>query len=79
MESPNTEVQNTDRTNHESCGKEIRNLRKYTLASKVVNYFTRALAPLLQGDEGTFTFREYPRNLRNIPKVNMYINVFYIP
>jgi hypothetical protein len=47
MESPNTEVQNTDHTSHESYGKETRNLRKFTLTSKVVNPFTRALAPLL--------------------------------
>jgi hypothetical protein len=40
---------------------ETKNLQKTALASKVVNPFTRALAPLLQGDEGTFTYRKYPR------------------
>jgi hypothetical protein len=66
MESPNTEVQNTDHTSHESCGKETRNLRKYTLASKVVNPFTRALAPPFTGrrreflhSENTLETREY--------------------
>jgi hypothetical protein len=40
---------------------EIRNLRKTVLASKVVNPFTCASSPLLYGEEGTFTFRDYPR------------------
>jgi hypothetical protein len=40
---------------------ETKNLRKSALASKVLNPFTRALAPLLWGDEGSFTFRKYPR------------------
>jgi hypothetical protein len=44
---PNTEIQNTDRASHESCGKESRNPQKYTLASKVANLFTCALVPLL--------------------------------
>jgi hypothetical protein len=33
--------------------------------------------PLLQGDEGTFTFRKYPSDPWNIPSVNTYTNVFY--
>jgi hypothetical protein len=41
-ESPNTEVQNTNHTSHESCKKETRNLRKYAVASKVVNPCRRA-------------------------------------
>jgi hypothetical protein len=41
---------------------ETKNLQKSSLASKVVNPFTRARAPPLQGDEGTSTFRKYPQN-----------------
>jgi hypothetical protein len=65
-ESPNTEVHNTNHTSHESCKKETRNLRKYELASKVVNPFTRALAPPFIGrwrdflhSENTLESREY--------------------
>jgi hypothetical protein len=47
MKSPNTKVQNSDCTNHESSRKGTRNPRKFMLVSKVVNPFTRALAPLL--------------------------------
>jgi hypothetical protein len=79
MESPNTEVQNTDHTSHESCGKETRNLQKYTFVSKVVNPFTRALVPPLQKDEGTFYILKIPSKLGHIPSVNTYKNVFYIP
>jgi hypothetical protein len=38
---------------------ETKNLPQIAQASKVVNPFTRALTPLLQGDEGTFTFRKH--------------------
>jgi hypothetical protein len=41
--------------------RETENLRNSVLASKVVNPFTRALAPPFTGRQGTFTFREYPR------------------
>jgi hypothetical protein len=63
MGSPNTEVvQDTDHVIHETYRKGTRNLRKHTLASKVVNPFTHALSRLLlQGDEKTLTSREYPR------------------
>jgi hypothetical protein len=40
---------------------ETKNLRKSELASKVVNPFTRVLAPPFTGRRGTFTFRDYPR------------------
>jgi hypothetical protein len=65
-ESPNTEVQNTNHTRHESCERETRNLRKYVLTSKVVNLFTRVLAPPFIGrrmdflhSENTLESREY--------------------
>jgi hypothetical protein len=49
------------------------------LASKVVNPFTRDLAPPFIGRRRDFYILRIPSNLRNIPSVNTYINVFYIP
>jgi hypothetical protein len=57
-ESPNTEVQNTNHTSHESCKKETRNIWKYALTSKVVNPLTRALAPPLIGRRRDFLHSE---------------------
>jgi hypothetical protein len=64
--SLNTEVQNSNHTSHERCKKETKNLRKYALSSKVVNPFTRALAPPFIGrrreflhSENTLESREY--------------------
>jgi hypothetical protein len=58
---------------------ETKNLRKPVLASKVVNPFTRALAPPFIGRWRDFYIPRILSNLRNIPSVNMYTNVFYIP
>jgi hypothetical protein len=49
------------------------------LASKVVNPFTRALEPPFIGRRKDFYIPRLPSNLENIPDVNMYMNVFYIP
>jgi hypothetical protein len=58
---------------------ETENLRKPALASKVVHPFTRALAPTFIGRRRDFYIPRLSSNLRNIPNVNMYKNVFYIP
>jgi hypothetical protein len=58
---------------------ETRNLLKSAHAPKVVNPLTRALAPPFIGRRRDFYILKIPSNLRNIPNVNMYINVFYIP
>jgi hypothetical protein len=52
---------------------------KAVLASKVLNPFTRALAPPFIGRRRDFYIPKIPSNLRNIPSLNMYMNVFYIP
>jgi hypothetical protein len=57
---------------------ETKNLLKTTHASKVVNPFTRALAPPFIGRRRDFYIPKIPSDLRNIPSVNMYMNVFYI-
>jgi hypothetical protein len=49
------------------------------LASKVVNPFTRALRPPFIGRRRDFYIPRSPSNLENIPSVNTYMNVFYIP
>jgi hypothetical protein len=49
------------------------------LTSKVVNPFTRALAPPFIGRRRDFYIPRLPLNQENIPSVNMYMNVFYIP
>jgi hypothetical protein len=51
---------------------------KTAQASKVVNPFTRALAPPFIGRQRDFYIPKTPPNSKNIPSVNMYMNVFYI-
>jgi hypothetical protein len=58
---------------------ETKNLPQTALASKVVNPFTCALVPPFIGRRRDFYIPKIPSNLRNIPSVNMYKNVFYIP
>jgi hypothetical protein len=58
--------------------RETKNLRKSVLASKVVNPFTRALAPPFIERRRDFYISRIPSNLRNISSVTMYTNVFYI-
>jgi hypothetical protein len=58
---------------------ETRNLRKSVLTSKVVNPFTRDLKPPFTGRRRDFYISKLPSNLKNIPSVNTYMNVFYIP
>jgi hypothetical protein len=55
------------------------NLRKPVFTSKVVNPFTRALAPPFIVRQRDFYIPRLPSNLKNIPSVNTYMNVFYIP
>jgi hypothetical protein len=76
MESPNTGV--TKGSAQFTKDGETKNLRKPTLASKVVNPFTRALSPPFIGRQRDFYIPRLPTNLRNIPSVNIYTNVFYI-
>jgi hypothetical protein len=59
--------------------RETKILQKTALVSKVVNPFTRALAPPFIGRRKDFYIPKIPSNLRNIPSVNMYMNVFYTP
>jgi hypothetical protein len=59
--------------------KETKNPLKIAHASKVVNPITRALAPIFIGRRKDFYIPKIPSNLGNIPSVNMYMNVFYIP
>jgi hypothetical protein len=74
--SPNTRIWNE--STRVAKGKETKNLRKPTLTSKVVNPFTRAHASPFIGRRRDFYIPKIPSNLRNIPSVNMYMNVFYI-
>jgi hypothetical protein len=74
--SPNTRVWN--KSTRVAKSKETKNLRKPALVSKVVNPFTRALEPPFIGRRRDFYVPKIPSNLRNIPSVNMYMNVFYI-
>jgi hypothetical protein len=57
---------------------ETKNLLKTAPTSKVVNPFTRALAPPFIRRRRDFYILKIPSNLRNIPSVNMYMNAFYI-
>jgi hypothetical protein len=57
---------------------ETSNLLKTAQTSKVVTPVTRALAPPFIGRRRDFYIPKVPSNLRNIPNVNTYMNVFYI-
>jgi hypothetical protein len=57
---------------------ETKNLLKTAQTPKVVNTFTRALAPPFIGRRRDFYIPKIPSDPRNIPSVNMCMNVFYI-
>jgi hypothetical protein len=63
--------------NHEETG--IKNPRRLVFSSNVVNPFTRAPRPPFIGRWRDFYIPRLPPNLENIPNVNMYMNVLYIP
>jgi hypothetical protein len=44
-----------------------------------VNPFTCAITPAFIGRRRDFYIPRLPSNLKNIPNMNMYMNVFYIP
>jgi hypothetical protein len=56
---------------------ETKNLLKTAQTSKVVNPLTHALAPPFIGRRRDFYIPKIPSDPRNIPSVNMYMNVFY--
>jgi hypothetical protein len=78
--SPNTRERNTQtfKTKPQMTQEETKNLLKTAHASKVVNPFTRALVPPFIGRRWDFYILKVPSNIRNIPNVNSYMNVFYI-
>jgi hypothetical protein len=57
---------------------ETKNPLKTAHASKVVNHFTRALAPPFIGRQRDFYIPKMSPNLWNIPNGNVYMTVFYI-
>jgi hypothetical protein len=83
MGSPNTGMQEyriCERSSLEhNSGKRRKESPKDSHSSKVVNPFTRALVHPFIGRRRDFYIPKIPLNLRNIPSVNMYINVFDIP
>jgi hypothetical protein len=76
-ESPNTRVLRPSA--QFTKDREIKNPRKPVLASKVVNPFTCALVPPFIGRQRDFYILRLPSNLENIPSVNIYKTVLYIP
>jgi hypothetical protein len=58
--------------------KETKNLPKISQTSKVVNPFTRALVPPFIGRQRDFYIPKTPSSSKNIPNVNIYMNVFFI-
>jgi hypothetical protein len=77
MEFPNTRARN--KCTKVTKGGKTRNPRKSVFSSKVVNPFTRALAPPFIGIRRDFYIPRLPLNLENIRGVNACMNVFYIP
>jgi hypothetical protein len=57
---------------------ETKNLPKIAHTSKVVSFYTCPRAPFYRETKGLF-IPKIPSELENIPSVNMYTNVFYIP
>jgi hypothetical protein len=57
---------------------ETKNLPQNAQASKVMNPFTRALAPPFIGRQRDFYIPKTPLSSMNIPNVNTYMNVFFI-
>jgi hypothetical protein len=78
--NPRTQVEEgkLKRSSTQTTQEETKNLLKTAQTSKVVNPFTRALAPPFIGRRRDFYILKIPSNPRNIPSVNMYMNVFYI-
>jgi hypothetical protein len=74
-----TQSERTFKSRTQFTKEETNNLPKSVHASKVVNPFTRALAPPFIGRRRDFYIPKIPSNPRNIPNVNMYMNVLYIP
>jgi hypothetical protein len=66
------------RSSTQLAQEETKNLLKTTQTSKVVNPFTRALTPPFIRRRRDFYIPKKTSSLRNIPGVNMYMNVFYI-
>jgi hypothetical protein len=79
-EHNNARIQNmqTFKPGTQFTKEETRNLLKTAHASKVVNPFTCAVASPFIGRRRDFYIPKIHSNLRNIPSVNMYLNVFYI-
>jgi hypothetical protein len=80
IRSPNTreKYMQTFRSEAQMTQEETKNPLKTAHASKVVNPFTRALAPPFIGRQRDCYIPKILSNLGNIPSVNMYINAFYI-
>jgi hypothetical protein len=77
--NPRTRVEGkSKRSSTHMTQEETKNLLKTAQTSKVVNAFTRALAPPFIGRRRDFYTPKIPSDPRNIPSVNMYMNVFYI-
>jgi hypothetical protein len=81
IRSPNTREENakTFKSKAQMTQEETKNPLKTAHTSKVVNPSTRALTPPFIGRRRDFYIPRIPSNLGNIPSVNMYMNVFYIP
>jgi hypothetical protein len=81
IRSPNTREESGQmfKSKSQMTKEETKNLLMTAHASKVVNPFTHALAPPFIGRRRDFYIPKIPSNLGNIPSVNMYMNVLYIP
>jgi hypothetical protein len=77
--NPRTWVEGkSKRSSTQVMQEKTKNLLKTAQTSKVANPFTRALAPPFIGRRRDFYIPKIPSSLKNIPSVNMYMNIFYI-
>jgi DUF4097 and DUF4098 domain-containing protein YvlB len=80
IKSLNTREENvqTFKSEAQMTQEETKNPLKTAQTSKVMNPFTRALAPPFIGRRRDFYIPKVPSNPKNISKVNTYTNVLYI-
>jgi hypothetical protein len=70
------ESEQSARSNTAIERKETKNLPQVAQVPKIVNPFTRALAPPFIGRRRDFYIPKTPSSSKNIPSVNTYKNVF---
>jgi hypothetical protein len=78
MRSPNTREERVNTFKHSDDARRDKESPKTAQTSKIVNPFKCALAPPFIGRRRDFYIPKTPLTSKNIPNVNICMNVFYI-